>query len=194
MRRNMALTSASASATTSPLPPPPILLEDGEEDVLENLRDEVRPEITRSKSRSLSVVRTTSGKGKGRRTAGVAFMSIGLMVGYGGFKPLQSRGTGEVIGLGSSISTTTAFSPPIRHPQPFAFSTSPDPSSTHSTTFDYSVRPHDHPEPPPEPYSFKRLIGRTSAWACTTLYLTSRLPQIWKNVSFLLPIYLWHSG
>jgi hypothetical protein len=99
-----------------------------------------------------------------------------------------------VIGLGSSISTTTAFSPPIRHPQPFAFSTSPDPSSTHSTTFDYSVRPHDHPEPPPEPYSFKRLIGRTSAWACTTLYLTSRLPQIWKNVSFLLPIYLWHSG
>ncbi|KAH9946113.1 PQ loop repeat-domain-containing protein [Epithele typhae] len=25
------------------------------------------------------------------------------------------------------------------------------------------------------------LIGRISAWACTTLYLTSRLPQIWKN-------------
>ncbi len=26
------------------------------------------------------------------------------------------------------------------------------------------------------------IIGRVSAWACTTLYLTSRLPQIWKNV------------
>lgn len=29
----------------------------------------------------------------------------------------------------------------------------------------------------------QRLIGRMSAWICTTLYLTSRLPQIWKNVS-----------
>jgi solute carrier family 66 (lysosomal lysine-arginine transporter), member 1 len=28
----------------------------------------------------------------------------------------------------------------------------------------------------------ERVIGRISAWACTTLYLTSRLPQIWKNV------------
>ncbi len=29
----------------------------------------------------------------------------------------------------------------------------------------------------------QHLIGRISAWICTTLYLTSRLPQIWKNVS-----------
>jgi hypothetical protein len=28
----------------------------------------------------------------------------------------------------------------------------------------------------------ERVIGRISAWACTTLYLASRLPQIWKNV------------
>ena len=28
----------------------------------------------------------------------------------------------------------------------------------------------------------ERVIGRISAWMCTTLYLTSRLPQIWKNV------------
>lgn len=28
---------------------------------------------------------------------------------------------------------------------------------------------------------WKRVIGRISAWVCTTLYLTSRLPQIWKN-------------
>jgi hypothetical protein len=30
--------------------------------------------------------------------------------------------------------------------------------------------------------SAERVIGRVSAWICTTLYLTSRLPQIWKNV------------
>ena len=37
--------------------------------------------------------------------------------------------------------------------------------------------------PPGESPSLQRIIGRMSAWACTTLYLTSRLPQIWKNVS-----------
>ncbi|KAI5119186.1 hypothetical protein M0805_000640 [Coniferiporia weirii] len=29
--------------------------------------------------------------------------------------------------------------------------------------------------------SSERVIGRIFAWLCTTLYLTSRLPQIWKN-------------
>ncbi|ORX39935.1 PQ loop repeat-domain-containing protein [Kockovaella imperatae] len=38
----------------------------------------------------------------------------------------------------------------------------------------------DHPPPPPPP-SFQHVVGRLSAWACTTLYLSSRLPQIWKN-------------
>jgi solute carrier family 66 (lysosomal lysine-arginine transporter), member 1 len=32
----------------------------------------------------------------------------------------------------------------------------------------------------------ERVIGRIFAWLCTTLYLTSRLPQIWKNVRPLL--------
>ncbi|EPQ58337.1 hypothetical protein GLOTRDRAFT_137075 [Gloeophyllum trabeum ATCC 11539] len=32
-----------------------------------------------------------------------------------------------------------------------------------------------------EDASMERIIGRIFAWACTTLYLTSRLPQIWKN-------------
>lgn len=27
-------------------------------------------------------------------------------------------------------------------------------------------------------------IGRIMAWICTILYLTSRMPQIWKNVCF----------
>ncbi|CAK5264612.1 unnamed protein product [Mycena citricolor] len=38
-----------------------------------------------------------------------------------------------------------------------------------------------HHEPEPTNPSNERLIGRVSAWLCTTLYLTSRLPQIWKN-------------
>lgn len=42
--------------------------------------------------------------------------------------------------------------------------------------------------PPGEDYpdddepDWERILGRASAWLCTTLYLTSRMPQIWKNV------------
>lgn len=32
-----------------------------------------------------------------------------------------------------------------------------------------------------DPPSAERIIGRIFAWLCTSLYLTSRLPQIWKN-------------
>ena len=39
-------------------------------------------------------------------------------------------------------------------------------------------------DPPPQGTDWERVIGRTSAWLCTTLYLTSRLPQIWRNVCF----------
>ncbi|KAL9940117.1 hypothetical protein V8E36_000822 [Tilletia maclaganii] len=42
--------------------------------------------------------------------------------------------------------------------------------------------PPGAPEPPPkEKINWEQLIGRTSAWTCTVLYLTSRLPQIWTN-------------
>lgn len=40
--------------------------------------------------------------------------------------------------------------------------------------------------------SMERIIGRISAWICTTLYLTSRLPQIWKNVSRIIPPIFYH--
>ncbi|GAA6056423.1 hypothetical protein JCM3770_000695 [Rhodotorula araucariae] len=41
--------------------------------------------------------------------------------------------------------------------------------------------PPRHPPPPPPPFDWERVVGRTSAWICTTAYLTSRLPQIWQN-------------
>lgn len=39
----------------------------------------------------------------------------------------------------------------------------------------------EDPPPPEENLPLQQIIGRMSAWTCTTLYLTSRLPQIWKN-------------
>lgn len=145
-----------------------------------------RPTITRSKSRSLSVVRTTSGKGKGRRAAGVAFMSFGLIFGFGGLTPstslAPSRPAVEPI---HDPMIPTAATLPVRHPQPFLYHqyernrhNPPVLVFEHSDHSDHS----GHSDEPPERPSFQRLVGRTSAWACTTLYLTSRLPQIWKNV------------
>ncbi|KAI0818501.1 PQ loop repeat-domain-containing protein [Irpex lacteus] len=43
----------------------------------------------------------------------------------------------------------------------------------------FNISPSDHPEHEDPPMEY--IIGRISAWICTTLYLTSRLPQIWKN-------------
>lgn len=45
------------------------------------------------------------------------------------------------------------------------------------------------PVPPPgdEDPDWERIVGRIFAWSCTVLYLTSRLPQIWKNVSPSFP-------
>ncbi|KAF9535260.1 PQ loop repeat-domain-containing protein [Crepidotus variabilis] len=40
--------------------------------------------------------------------------------------------------------------------------------------------PH-HDEPLPDEPSSQQILGRFFAWLCCILYLTSRLPQIWKN-------------
>jgi solute carrier family 66 (lysosomal lysine-arginine transporter), member 1 len=42
--------------------------------------------------------------------------------------------------------------------------------------------PNSHEAADHETSPHQRVIGRIFAWVCTTLYLTSRLPQIWKNV------------
>ena len=49
-----------------------------------------------------------------------------------------------------------------------------------------SVYPRD--DTPNDFPSNEQIIGRIFAWLCTTLYLTSRLPQIWKNVSHNKPL------
>jgi len=188
MRRDLVL--------SSPMPPPRTLEGEDEDrlDALPNTGTGVegveRPGMGRSKSRSLSVVRTQSGKGKGRRAAGVAFMSLGLIARFGGITPKES-GVGRVLERNKDLGETIT-----RHPNPFLYGPNiPSETTNYYTTIEipegsYKAHDHGHEDPPPETPSFKRLFGRTSAWACTTLYLTSRLPQIWKNVgpsSFLTP-------
>jgi hypothetical protein len=51
---------------------------------------------------------------------------------------------------------------------------------------------HEDLPPSEESPSLEQVIGRMSAWTCTTLYLTSRLPQIWKNVSTMIYVMVLH--
>jgi hypothetical protein len=181
MRRDLVL--------SSPMPPTRTLEGEDEDrlDALPNTGTGVegveRPGMGRSKSRSLSVVRTQSGKGKGRRAAGVAFMSLGLIARFGGITRMEESGVGRVLERNMEMEGMT-----IRHPNPFLFGPNIGQTTNYYTTIEipegtYKAHDHGHEDPGPDAPSFKRLFGRTSAWACTTLYLTSRLPQIWKNVS-----------
>jgi hypothetical protein len=74
--------------------------------------------------------------------------------------------------------------PTARHPLPL--STFSSTAATVNPPFMLSFEPHL----PESSIDYQHVIGRISAWTCTTLYLTSRLPQIWKNVSFQVPYLL----
>lgn len=65
------------------------------------------------------------------------------------------------------------------------------PDHDHGDDTKHRHRSSDRPGPPPAPGggpsdlppspSWERILGRISAWICTVLYMTSRLPQIWEN-------------
>ncbi|KAJ9110491.1 hypothetical protein QFC19_001617 [Naganishia cerealis] len=163
-----------------------------------------------SSSPSSKLKRTTSTTGdKRQRAAGVVFMSVFLLAGIGrtGWKMSESASpardqTGDkgivivprrVEGMWEST-TDNAF---------HIFPTIPDQQQHHDRPSEivHFVSRSDHTAIPSgdagawifneagrkgDPSSnnghYQRVIGRASAWICTTLYLTSRLPQIWKNV------------
>jgi hypothetical protein len=104
----------------------------------------------------------------------------------------------------NSIIPSSSSPPPLiddtsPHPIFLAFS---DPSldaassssSSHHSTIDNDDddpprhRHHDYPQPNPA-QTWQHLIGRCSAWLCTVLYLTSRMPQVrpdfWKALPLL---------
>jgi hypothetical protein len=160
------------------------------EEVIEGLPSEggqgvpVEMREARSKSRSLSLVRGSGGRGKGRRAAGVAFMSLTLLL-------ARSTITSTPASSSSSFPNGIVLSqPPHRHAptarHPLPLSTFSSTAATVNPPFMLSFEPHL----PESSIDYQHVIGRISAWTCTTLYLTSRLPQIWKNVSFQVPYLL----
>jgi hypothetical protein len=159
------------------------------EDRLDELPESGMVEIRRgrrSTSRSQSAARAA--RGTGRRAATVAFMSLGLLV-WRATPAVQTYsappGSGHVVARFEPVPPEASTSFPLHiHPVPFPF-----PESTATQLLWFDDAPDSDPgkgrkeRPKPQPISWQEAIGRISAWCCTTLYLSSRLPQIWKNVS-----------
>ncbi|PPQ76214.1 hypothetical protein CVT24_008946 [Panaeolus cyanescens] len=122
---------------------------------------------------------STRGSRANRRGSTMVFLGVWVLFGMGSLfrqhsyrSPsikntgvvLHSSGTGPYI-LSPSLSLFKRESVNINLP-------------LQSDTFaeNTSLRNELHDEP-----SGEQILGRIFAWICTTLYLTSRLPQIWKN-------------
>lgn len=138
----------------------------------------------------------------------MVFLSVGLLVGFGrwsggrtsevGGKAWGSRvESGTVSGLRTTwtaLQHPYLFAAPVqasvsalRRRQVFPLEVSvvdSSPAGQHTPPpGDESPPQHDPDDSDPYPErNLERFFGRASAWVCTTLYLTSRLPQIWQNV------------
>lgn len=126
-----------------------------------------------------------SGSRASRRSASLVFLGIWVFFGVGtlaggrhGLPSISSLSVGRVLNpVDDQASRTldiTGMMGSGYEPE--------DLSRVEILTEGGSTNYEDLPRPGGSP-SLRQVIGRLSAWACTTLYLTSRLPQIWKNVS-----------
>lgn len=124
-----------------------------------------------------------------RRSVGMVLLGMGVLFGVGrytgGTQPMVGRGlkTGEVLVPISNLNLSLATRLPVVENPPNDLTDSP-PSSV---DVELPLPPNDtgfsQQRQLDEDASYERVLGRIFAWLCTTLYLTSRLPQIWKNVS-----------
>ena len=113
-----------------------------------------------------------------------ALFGIGTLA--GGRQPSPSALAADHIGRVLARTTVPVAAIPTAMPEsPLADSIlsaqlAGEPDVFHYVETSSDVSTLNDPGPPP---TMEHIIGRISAWICTTLYLTSRLPQIWKNVS-----------
>ena len=128
--------------------------------------------VHRSVSRSL--VRARRNSRASQRSARLVFLGVWALFGIGAISQ-RNRSASSSHGI---VLTNTA-SPSPSYPTAISSLYSSDtPEEPTSMDFLLEQTASSGPEEP----SSERIIGRIFAWACTTLYLTSRLPQIWKNV------------
>ena len=132
-------------------------------------------------------------RASGKRGAGIIFLSVGvgtlfvlgthLDVSKEVGERRTGRGKGHVIGVGQGYLVDDEENREMSNDYADAHTTSVYLSYTHVDAGPIPPPHHRHERPERTKEEKRRIIGRIPAWICTTLYLTSRLPQIWKNVS-----------
>ncbi|KAG8840080.1 hypothetical protein FRC20_005804 [Serendipita sp. 405] len=140
-----------------------------------------------------------SKSGSRRRSASIVFLSVGLGAFFVMNKGPSPASVHSPMGVaragyprGQVLDWQSVVEDAPRIPEPLVEETVvhfPPPDNSYADakeeptwTLDRSHKDRSRHDPPPlTPEQKRRLVGRISAWACTTLYLTSRLPQIWKN-------------
>jgi len=148
--------------------------------------DELRDREERERARKRRSSRAS------RRSASIVFMGLWIVAGLGMHTRARWAGSTDGVVVGAVDLTPPAAVLPSPLPLPpsddVVFF---DAYKSHKDKDKHSPPPEEAP-PGPVPsdgVSKERIIGRISAWMCTTLYLTSRLPQIWKNVSGAMPCF-----
>jgi hypothetical protein len=142
---------------------------------LSSPQDGSTPRLARTNSSKSRRRGASSSASASRRGASIVFFGVWALLGIGGWlqkdKMIPTDSTGVVLARPPLAAVVTSTAP------------------LDISSFPLSEGDPHHPDdghlPPPRSDATQWLIGRISAWTCATLYLTSRLPQIWKNVSLV---------
>ena len=117
-----------------------------------------------------------------RRGSTMVFMGAWALFGIGtlSMRGYSAESGGEVILPGRVLSPSSSMPSSLPFPSPPLESPPLAPIDLVLDTLYFEDTSEDGSPVAGPPLD--RVIGRISAWTSTTLYLTSRLPQIWKNV------------
>lgn len=146
--------------------------------------------LTRSSQRGTSL--------SSARQTGLVLLGIGAFFGFSGYEPktsLHKRTSYAAAGTGSNAHFSVVLESSVARPnwnmdtvqgpyglrlvQDEIFEEERSANLVHYVPTASQIDDDRQAYPPP---SWERLVGRISAWTCTILYMTSRLPQIWTNM------------
>lgn len=129
-----------------------------------------------TRSRTTSTHRASSRAS--RRGAGMVFLGVWALFGVGTLVGSKTGSTMGVANIGKVLTNKPFPTPSV----PVSSSPIFDQVMAAANSEPVHVVSNDSNASTAES-SNSRIIGRIFAWASATLYMTSRLPQIWKNVS-----------
>jgi len=129
-----------------------------------------------------------------RRGAGMVFLTTWALFGFGTLAGKKTDLLSGSVSMGKVLfaKSLPVHNLPVTTPESFLAMKSTSTPLTSTVEHLRFLNTNDHPrydlppngdDIPPSHPSTERITGRIFAWLCTILYLTSRLPQIWKNVS-----------